>query len=309
MKQENQPMKMCLFFTAVVFAQTAFAQTAQTAGIVYQQAQVIGVPGGLTIRVPDMAGPEILGPEAVTGSPLAATHQSHSLQVLSDGTRIERNESQQIYRDSMGRTRTENGPAGAGVVMIQDPVAGTMVALDPATKTAQKMPAPRALKLAANGAVTAVQAQFAVAGGGPVSMQSEGPMQKSVMIARAGGPDVGAVTSSKPVVEDLPSQSINGVLATGRRTTLTIPAGEIGNDRPIQVASETWFSSDLQMVVKSSNSDPRFGDTSFELINIGRNEPDSSLFQIPADYTMTEGKMMKFKTLQSTGQSTVQTKE
>jgi len=92
--------------------------------------------------------------------------------------------------------------------------------------------------------------------------------------------------------------TINGVLATGHRTTLTIAAGEIGNDRPIVVTSETWYSSDLQMVVKSSNSDPRFGDTSFELTNIVRSEPDPSLFQIPADYTVIEPKAVTTRPMQ-----------
>jgi hypothetical protein len=102
----------------------------------------------------------------------------------------------------------------------------------------------------------------------------------------------------KPVEEDLPAQNLNGVLATGRRTTVTIPAGEIGNDRPIQVVNETWYSSDLKMMVKSSNSDPRFGDTSFELTNIIRSEPDPGLFQIPADYVVSEDKPLKIRTAQ-----------
>jgi hypothetical protein len=80
------------------------------------------------------------------------------------------------------------------------------------------------------------------------------------------------------------------VLASGKRTSLTIPIGEIGNDRQIQVTGETWYSSDLQMLVKSSNSDPRFGDTTFELININRVEPDPSIFQVPADYTVVDAK-------------------
>ena len=106
------------------------------------------------------------------------------------------------------------------------------------------------------------------------------------MIQRARAPGAAAT----PVAEDLPTQNVNGVPATGHRTTMTIPPGEIGNDRPIQVVSETWYSSVLKMMVKSSNSDPRFGDTSFELTNINRTEPDPGLFQIPADYTVSEAK-------------------
>ena len=43
------------------------------------------------------------------------------------------------------------------------------------------------------------------------------------------------------------------------------------------------------MLVKSSNSDPRFGQTTYELSNINRTAPGATLFQIPADYTMDGG--------------------
>jgi hypothetical protein len=83
-------------------------------------------------------------------------------------------------------------------------------------------------------------------------------------------------------------QSQNGVLATGTRSTLTIPLGQIGNNRDIHVVNEQWFSEDLQMLVKTVNSDPRFGENTYELTNISRMEPDAALFQIPTDYTVIE---------------------
>lgn len=87
-------------------------------------------------------------------------------------------------------------------------------------------------------------------------------------------------------VESLPAQMVNGALAQGTRTTETIPIGKIGNDRAINIVNERWFSSDLQMLVKSTSSDPRFGDTTYQLTNIVQASPDPSLFQIPADYTI-----------------------
>ncbi len=50
------------------------------------------------------------------------------------------------------------------------------------------------------------------------------------------------------------------------------------------------------MVVKSSNADPRFGDTTFELTNINRAEPDPALFRIPGDYVVSEAKLPPFRT-------------
>ena len=66
---------------------------------------------------------------------------------------------------------------------------------------------------------------------------------------------------------------------------MTIPAGTFGNDRDVKVINERWYSDDLQVLVKSSNSDPRFGLTTYELTNIMRTVPDPALFQPPADYT------------------------
>ncbi|HYE74880.1 MAG TPA: hypothetical protein VEF04_16185, partial [Blastocatellia bacterium] len=89
--------------------------------------------------------------------------------------------------------------------------------------------------------------------------------------------------------EDLGKQTIEGVVCEGKRTIMTIPAGEIGNDRPIQTISEHWYSPELQVTVMSKTTDPRFGENSYRLQNIIRSEPSPSLFQIPSDYTVNEG--------------------
>jgi hypothetical protein len=73
------------------------------------------------------------------------------------------------------------------------------------------------------------------------------------------------------------------------RATHTIPAGQIGNDRPITIVTEVWTSPDLKTVVYSKRSDPRTGEQTFHLANIVRAEPDSSLFTLPADFKVIEG--------------------
>jgi len=89
--------------------------------------------------------------------------------------------------------------------------------------------------------------------------------------------------------EQLGSQTIEGVVAEGTRVTFTIPAGKIGNERPIVTVNERWYSPELQTVVLSKNNDPRMGETTYRLTNIDRSEPDPSLFQVPADYKVEEG--------------------
>ena len=93
----------------------------------------------------------------------------------------------------------------------------------------------------------------------------------------------------QPKSESLGEKTIEGVTAEGTRTVITIPAGRIGNERPLEIVSERWYSPQLQAIVMSSHQDPRFGETVFRLTNISRDEPDASLFTVPADYTVKEG--------------------
>jgi hypothetical protein len=306
----------------LAIAPGVYGQIPQPPGIVYQQAGAFSAQSGAAetiMLLPKMIGPDFMNPDATAGSPFSASQQSHTLQTLGDGTKIERTETSQYYRDSQGRTRVDTG---SGTTVIQDPVAGFMATLDTASKTFQKLPAPAMLKNAARvrtgravvnegrnsaernivfsdggfagGAVTGT----AIAGTAVAGVFAGPGLPQSAMVAGAGQVAVttsGAGAVSTPVVEDLGTQNINGVTAAGRRTTITIATGEIGNDRPIHVTGETWYSSDLQMVVKSSNSDPRFSDTTYELTNVNRAEPDPILFQIPSDYTQAGPKVIQFQ--------------
>jgi len=110
--------------------------------------------------------------------------------------------------------------------------------------------------------------------------------------AAAGGMMIAAPTAvtvrRRTPGEPLGKQNIEGVMAEGTRNVSTIEAGAIGNDRPIQVSMENWFSQELQMTVMTKRSDPRTGDESFRVTNIRRGEPGAFLFQPPAGYQITE---------------------
>lgn len=86
--------------------------------------------------------------------------------------------------------------------------------------------------------------------------------------------------------EQLGVQNFEGVDAEGTRTVTTIPADAIGNERPIEIVYERWYSKELQVIVYSKHSDPRFGEQTYRLTNINRSEPDPSLFQVPTSYRM-----------------------
>ena len=86
--------------------------------------------------------------------------------------------------------------------------------------------------------------------------------------------------------EELGTRNIEGVDAEGTRTVTTIEAGAIGNERPIEIVYEKWYSKELQLVVQSRHYDPRSGEQTYRLTNINRSEPDPSLFNLPAEYKL-----------------------
>ncbi|MBS1788568.1 MAG: energy transducer TonB [Acidobacteria bacterium] len=89
--------------------------------------------------------------------------------------------------------------------------------------------------------------------------------------------------------ESLGKQTIEGIEVEGKRSVTTIPVGAIGNERPIEIVSESWYSPELQTTIMSKRTDPTSGETTYRLVNIRRAEPDASLFQVPSDYTVKEG--------------------
>ena len=101
--------------------------------------------------------------------------------------------------------------------------------------------------------------------------------------------DISRNDAANATTEDLGSQTMEGALVNGTRTTRTIPTGQIGNDAPIKIVTEVWTSPDLKTVVYSKRGDPRMGEQTFQLTNIVRAEPDPSLFFVPAGFTITDG--------------------
>jgi hypothetical protein len=93
---------------------------------------------------------------------------------------------------------------------------------------------------------------------------------------------------SENVTESLGTQVIEGVQVEGQKTTTTFPVGFMGNDRPLLLFSEHWFSPELKITVLSKNSDLRSGEGTTRLQNIDRTEPDPALFRVPPDYQVVD---------------------
>ena len=210
--------------------------------------------------------PGMLG-RVVKNAPFTADLVTETSRTLSDGNHIEQSTTAHLVRDSEGRTRREQslkglGPLGAAVgdseaIFIADPVAGVSYAVNPSSRTVSRME------------------QQPRGNGGRNGKQ---PPQNPGRWGR------GAAQMGDFKAESLGKQTIEGVQAEGTRETQTIAAGAMGNELPIQVVTERWYSQDLQMDVLTRRNDPRTGETVTKLINISRVEPSHSLFEPPADY-------------------------
>ena len=91
------------------------------------------------------------------------------------------------------------------------------------------------------------------------------------------------------MTESLGTRTLEGVQAEGTRTVVTIAAGTIGNELPIAIVTERWFSPELETVIMRRHYDPRFGETLYRLENVDQSEPNPELFEVPADFTIKEG--------------------
>jgi hypothetical protein len=277
----------------------ALTLCAQEADQVVVQKQMADAKAQLAQTMTFVSGQMFGNP--VKGQPYSAEAVTETTQTLADGNRIVTHSSQMIYRDSDGRERREQTIGRLGnlnaekgpekIVFISDPVAKMSYTLRPNEHRAEKHPAPQEFHMTSGGG-GAVAFAFRAGPGG--AEEPPLPPPPPMMIeARELAP--GNSTAKK--VEQLGTQVIEGIAAQGTRTTTTIPAGEIGNERDINIVSERWYSQELGVVVMSKRSDPRIGETVYRLTNVSREEPAQSLFQVPPDYTITDGvlPMMRMK--------------
>jgi hypothetical protein len=240
----------------------------------FQQVQTLDAGGRAGVRINVI-------PAAETGKPFSATITTHTSQTYSDGTNVNQTTTVVQYRDAEGRTRVENEAPGGKLISIRDPVAGVVYSLDAAAKTAAKR------SIAGAGGARGGTLESAPGGAPPVPGARGGRGARGGSMMTSSGADTvveNVKRNPNNTVEDLGMMTVNGVPARGTRITTVIPAGAIGNDREFRSVDERWYSPDLNMMVKSVSTDPRFGTTTREMTNISRANPDRSLFEVPADY-------------------------
>jgi hypothetical protein len=220
---------------------------------------------------------------AVTGAPYAGRMSSQTIRTLANGTHLTQQSFDQpmTYRDTMGRTRTElermrmpDLPAAAAAANLQpqimrlaeisDPVAGYRIILDPVHQIAHRVAIQARQNQAPNAQVAAAR-------------MAANPMPARTM-------ENGSTMKN----ESLGTQTIFGVTAIGQRNTTTYPVGTYqGNDQPVTQVNENWRSVQYGLVLRSLNSGPN-GDTTQTMKDFSIDEPDPSLFQVPAGYQIVD---------------------
>ena len=288
-------MRIKLAVVVVLGAATAWCAVAQEKGdVLFRTGGAVGVGIGEKIsRTP------------VLGAPYSAMITNESSQLLADGNRITQSSSGTTARDSQGRTRQDAPLPTIGsmtaanaphLVFINDPVGQKTYTLNLTEKTAQSFAIPgvgigTGVGVGAAGSQETTTFFLKLKQEGEASASGQTPeiaTQKNlVMMDKAKAETFGEATEVN--TEDLGTQTMEGVFVTGTRTTKTIPAGQIGNEKPIRIAIEVWTSPELKTVVMSKRSDPRMGEQTFRLTNIVRSEPDASLFTVPTDFKVIDG--------------------
>jgi hypothetical protein len=197
--------------------------------------------------------------KVVQGAPYSAQSVTQFTQTLANGDHIQRTTTASVVRDSQGRTRTERSFSAIGALSAEKNAARSVIIVDP---------------VASKSYVLDAESHTARSTPLPAARPNARPFRNSAAAK----------------TEDLGTQVVQGLSAQGKRITRTIPAGREGNEKEIDIVTETWYSPDLQVVVMSKTSDPRFGDSVYQLNAITRAEPDPALFAVPSDYTVKEGR-------------------
>jgi hypothetical protein len=241
----------------------------------------VALCAGLAFDLPQPQAQELAAdapvtPAGVAGAPFSAVATQQFTREFADGNRMARTvRVTRYYRDSAGRTRierdfsqqsTEPKAALQNVdVEIYDPIRGERYLLFPQTKTAEVLKGRTASDLA------------------------QPPFTPPGITAYFGGLTIGPNEHGWSEPESLGEQVVEGVRAVGARREYILAAGAIGNEKPIGLTIEQWFSPDLGMIVSKTGKATTGGGSSYRLEHIVQGEPDPGLFAVPSDYTRHQG--------------------
>lgn len=234
---------------------------------------VMGFGGSQAALAQARQPPQQVALVSIVGEPFSAVRTWQGSRSFIGGNRIDRGTTERLYRDRQGRTRVErdtpaqvlaNNPRVEPVqITINDPLSGDRIELQAQSKTAM------------------------IFHGGSTPAVAPMKTQPPVTIVFAGHLyDANDQGWSKPA--SLGEKSFDGVRATGQRRQYTVPVGTIGNEKPIVLSVDQWFSPELSLIVARTGTSSIAGEFGMQVENIVHGEPDAGLFLIPADYRRVE---------------------
>jgi hypothetical protein len=285
-------------FLAFPFLLSSSLAIAQVPGIPFSGG-FSGGPNGIKGDITFNLGRAI---QVKANAPYSGEDKNETVQTLADGTHITRSSSRgiKIWRDSQGRVRIEqglgggpHGPHSPTLVEIEDPVAGYVTILDETNKAAHRVKAN----------VVPERSTDPMAVRRPAQVQANGTASTIVPTPVAGSPAPGATGRAeanprpRPQIsgpDDLGTSVIDGVPVHGSRITTVFPTGMVGNDAPITTTRDSWYSPDLNLVIRTVNTDPRSGVQTNGIGNLSLSDPDPSLFTVPVDYQLVDEGSSRF---------------
>lgn len=241
-------MKRFAFSLGVLLSALVYTLAAFSQSPQSNDAVPLGVTGEGRVAE-SMSGEHI---PAISGLPFSAKVVLETVSHLQDGTLIAHTTYNLDARDSSGRTRSEmrNWISTDGAeprlthVELYDPATRTRTDLYPLSKLARQW----------------------ILG----ATQTAAPL--------APGP--------KPEItrEEIGTDTMEGLPVKGLRVTQTYVTGALGNDRPLSIFTESWYSPELHINLLTKKSDPRYGEQTVRVTELDRQEPDAVLFAVGAEY-------------------------
>jgi len=196
--------------------------------------------------------------DIIKGAPYSGEVTTRVKLTMFDGTHLDQSVTAKVYRDSAGRTRREQAVIGLEALDPNPSVGSVVQIVDPVARVVYTLNP---------GSKTAMRT--------PLDDQSQMAPKFRV--------------EGRMVVQELGTRTIEGLTARGNRVVTTIPAAQAGTDRPIEIIDDSWFCTELKVALQTLHHDPRTGDVEYTLTKISRQEPDASLFAVPAGYQIRMG--------------------
>ena len=259
-----------------------------------ESASPLRTPAGSGLQSFSNLGVQEFTHTLVKNVPVSGTVVIQTEQRSGDGENTVKVTSGRVYRDSDGRTRYDElgemkGPDESVVeavlkTTINDPAAGVSFIIDPKANTARRKPFFAQSEPGAE--VRSLPAVSAATKQGSSNSQIL-PLPNTIDMSQ-GLKSANSTSSGNAKRESLGQRHIEGTVTDGTRIVMTVPAGKMNNEKPIEIGCERWYSPTLKTWILIECSDSRSGKSSYRLTQIKTDPPPANLFKLPNDTKIRE---------------------